>query len=203
LRRHDGVYRWFLFRANPLRDESGAIVKWYGVSTDIEDRKRAEQERRRSEARKTAILDSALDCIVTIDHEGCITEFNPAAERTFGYRRDEVVGRQLAEVIVPPALRERHRQGLARYLTMGESRVLGRRIEMAAMRADGSEFAAELAITRIPLDGPPSFTGYLRDITERKRADEELRRSEERLFKPFNQTALLDALNAALRTREP
>jgi PAS domain S-box-containing protein len=178
LRRHDGAYRWFLFRANPLRDESGAIVKWYGVSTDIEDRKRAEQEGRRSEARKTAILDSALDCIVTIDHEGCITEFNPAAERTFGYRRDEVVGRQLAEVIVPPALRERHRQGLARYLTTGESRVLGRRIEMAAMRADGSEFPAELAITRIPLDGPPSFTGYLRDITERKRAEEELRRSE-------------------------
>jgi len=111
LRRHDGAYRWFLFRANPLRDESGAIVKWYGVSTDIEDRKRAEQEGRRSEARKTAILDSALDCIVTIDHEGCITEFNPAAERTFGYRRDEVVGRKLADVIVPPALREPHRRG--------------------------------------------------------------------------------------------
>jgi signal transduction histidine kinase len=84
----------------------------------------------------------------------------------------------LAEVIVPPALRERHRQGLARYLTTGESRVLGRRIEMAAMRADGSEFPAELAITRIPLDGGPSFTGYLRDITERKRAEAELRRSE-------------------------
>jgi len=178
LRRHDGAYRWFLFRANPLRDESGAIVKWYGVSTDIEDRKRAEQELRRSEARKTAILDSALDCIVTIDHEGCITEFNPAAERTFGYRRDEVVGRKLADVIVPPALREPHRQGLARYITTRESRVLGRRIEMAAMRADGSEFPVELAITRIPLDGPPSFTGYLRDITERNRAEQELRRSE-------------------------
>jgi PAS domain S-box-containing protein len=145
---------------------------------DIDERKRAEQELRRSEARKAAILDSALDCIVTIDHEGCITEFNPAAERTFGYPRHEVLGQQLADVIIPPALRERHRQGLARYLATGETRVLGRRIEMTAIRADGSEFPTELAITRIPLDGPPSFTGYLRDITERKRAEEELRRSE-------------------------
>jgi PAS domain S-box-containing protein len=115
---------------------------------------------------------------VTIDHEGCITEFNPAAERTFGYRRDEVLGQQLADVIIPPALRERHRQGFARYLATGEARVLGRRIEMTAVRADGSEFPTELAITRIPLDGPPSFTGYLRDITERKQAEEKLRRSE-------------------------
>jgi PAS domain S-box-containing protein len=178
LRRHDGEYRWFLLRVDPLRNDSGAIVKWYGVNTDIEDRKRAEEELRRSEARKAAILDSALDCIVTIDHEGCITEFNHAAERAFGYRRDEVLGQQLADVIVPPALRQRHRQGFARYLTTGETRVLGRRIEMTALRADGSEFPAELAITRIPLDGPPSFTGYLREITERKRAEEKLRRSE-------------------------
>ena len=123
-------------------------------------------------------MDSALDCIVTIDHEGCITEFNPAAERTFGHRRDEVLGRQLADIIIPPALRERHRQGFARYLATGEARVLGQRIEMTAVRADGSEFPAELAITRIPLDGPPSFTGYMRDITERKQSEEELRRSE-------------------------
>ena len=177
-RRFDGVYRWFQSRGFPLRDTNGHIVRWYNLLIDIDERKRAEEELRRSEARKAAILDSALDCIVTIDHEGCITEFNPAAERTFGYRRDEVLGQQLADVIIPPALRERHRQGFARYLATGEARVLGRRIEMTAVRADGSEFPVELAITRIPLDGPPSFTGYLRDITERKRAEEELRRSE-------------------------
>ena len=177
-RRFDGVYRWFQSRGFPLRDANGHVVRWYNLLIDIDERKRAEQELRRSEARKAAILDSALDCIVTIDHEGCITEFNPAAERTFGYRRDEVLGQQLADVIIPPALRERHRQGFARYLATGEARVLGRRIEMTAVRADGSEFPAELAITRIPLDGPPSFTGYLRDITERKQAEEELRRSE-------------------------
>jgi len=160
-------------------------VEYIAAAMDITERKRAQEELRRSEAflagseaRKAAILDSALDCIVTIDHEGCIVEFNPAAERTFGYRRDQVVGEHLAEVIIPPSLRENHRRGLARYLATGEARVLGRRIETMARRADGSEFPCELAITRIPLDGPPSFTGYLRDITERKQAEEKLRRSE-------------------------
>ncbi len=137
-----------------------------------------ERELKRSEVRKAAILESALDCIVTIDHEGCITEFNPAAEQTFGYRRDEVVGKHLADVIIPRSFREKHREGFARYLATGEARVLGKRIEMTAVRADGSEFPVELAITRIPMEGPPSFTGYLRDITERKRAEQELRRSE-------------------------
>lgn len=165
MRRFDGEYRWFLFRASPLRDDAGKIVRWYGTNTDIDDRKRAEEELRRGEARKTAILDSALDCIVTIDHEGSITEFNPAAERTFGYRRDQVVGKHLADTIIPPALREQHRRGLARYLATGEARVLGKRVEMTAVRADGSEFPVELAITRIQSDGPASFTGYLRDIT--------------------------------------
>src|SRR5919106_4987992 len=177
-RRFDGVYRWFQSRGFPLRDPNGQIVRWYNLLIDIDERKRAEEELRLSEARKAAILDSALECIVTIDQEGCITEFNPAAERTFGYRRDEVLGRQLADVIIPPALRGRHRQGFARYLATGEARVLGQRIEMTAVRADGSEFPAELAITRIRLDGPPSFTGFLRDITERKQSEEELRRSE-------------------------
>ncbi|MGA9964299.1 MAG: PAS domain S-box protein [Terriglobales bacterium] len=137
-----------------------------------------ERELKRSEVRKAAIVDSALDCIVTIDHEGCITEFNPPAEHTFGYRRHEVLGKHLADVIIPPSLREKHRQGFARYLATGEARVLGKRLEMTAVRADGSEFPVELAIARIPLEGPPSFTGYLRDITERKRAEQALRRSE-------------------------
>ena len=136
-----------------------------------------------SEARKAAILDSALDSIITIDHEGCITEFNRAAERTFGYRCQDVMGRRLGDIIVPPSLREQHRLGLARYLGTGEARVIGRRIEMRAMRADGSEFPVELTVTRIVSDGPPSFTGYLRDITDRTISEENLRRSEAYLAK--------------------
>jgi len=137
-----------------------------------------ERELKRSEIRKAAIVDSALDCIVTIDHEGYITEFNPAAEHAFGYPREEVLGKHLADVIIPPSLREKHQQGFARYLATGEAQVLGKRIEMTAVRADGSEFPIELAVTRIPLEGAPSFTGHLRDITERKRAEQELRRSQ-------------------------
>ena len=145
----------------------------------VDERLRQEErELTSSEARKAAILDSVLDCIVTIDHQGRITEFNPAAESTFGYRRDEVLGRYMSDVMVPSSLRKTHAQGFARYLATGEARVLGRRVEMTALRADGSEFPVELAITRVALDGPPLFTGYLRDITERKQAEAKLRRSE-------------------------
>ncbi|MFZ0478089.1 MAG: PAS domain S-box protein [Terriglobales bacterium] len=168
----------------------------------VEEKLRQEErELKRSEVRKAAILDSALDCIVTIDHEGRITEFNPAAEHTFGYRRDEVLRKHLADVIIPPSLREKHRQGFARYLATGEARVLGRRLEMTAVRADGSEILVEIAITRIPLDGPPSFTGYLRDITEHKRNESALRgahaqvaRSEERWRSVFENSAIGVAL---------
>ena len=160
-----------------------------------------ESELKRTEVRKAAILDSALDCIVTIDDQGRITEFNPAAEKTFGYRRGEVLGRHMADVIIPPSLREMHRQGFARHLATGESRVLGRRIELTAVRADSSEFPVELAITRIPLDGPPSFTGFLRDITEHKRNEDALRdahlqvaRSEERWRSVFENSAIGVAL---------
>lgn len=145
---------------------------------EIAERKRTEQELRQSEVRNSAIVESALDCIVTIDHAGHITEFNPAASRTFGYRREEVVGKLLADVIIPPSLREKHRLGLERYLTTGGSLLLGKHVEMMAVRADGGEFPVELAITRVPLDGPPSFTGHLRDITARKKADHNLRVSE-------------------------
>jgi PAS domain S-box-containing protein len=151
------------------------------LKKEVAERKRTEDELTKSQARKAAILDSALDCIVTIDHNGCITEFNPAAEHTFGYRRDEVMGMHLADIIIPPSLREQHRSGLARYLALGEPRVIGRRLEMTAVHADGREFPVELAITRIPLEGPPSFTGFLRDITERKRTELKLRESEFKL----------------------
>lgn len=124
-----------------------------------------------SEARKSAMLETALDCIISMDHEGKIIEFNPAAETTFGYCRSDVVGKEMAEVIIPPAFREAHRRGLKHYLVPGESSVMGMRIEVIGMRSDHSEFPVELAITRIPIIDPPLFTGFLRDITERKRIE--------------------------------
>jgi PAS domain S-box-containing protein len=126
---------------------------------------------RASEARKGAILDSALDGIISIDHEGKILEFNPPAERMFGHARAQVLGRDMAELIVPPSLREKHRRGLAHFLATGQGPVLGKRLELTAMRADGAEFPVELSITRIGLEDPATFTGFVRDITERKREE--------------------------------
>jgi PAS domain S-box-containing protein len=110
-----------------------------------------------------------------------VVEFNPAAERTFGYRSEDAIGREMAELIVPPDLRESHRRGLARVLAGGEPRVLDKRFEIEAVRADGTRFPVELAIARIDVPGPPVFTGYLRDITERRRAETELRESRARV----------------------
>ncbi|MGC2448051.1 MAG: PAS domain S-box protein, partial [Candidatus Sulfotelmatobacter sp.] len=160
-----------------------------------------EQELKRSEVHKAAILDSSPDCVIAIDHEGRITEFNPSAEQTFGHRRGDVLGWHLADVIIPPSLREKHRLGFARYLATGDSKVLGRRLEMTALCADGREIPVELTITRIPQDGPPAFTGHLRDITQRKRSEDALRaahaqivRSEERWRSVFENSAVGVAL---------
>ncbi|MGA8270395.1 MAG: PAS domain S-box protein, partial [Candidatus Sulfotelmatobacter sp.] len=160
-----------------------------------------EQELKRAEMHKAAILDSSPDAVVAIDHEGRITEFNPAAEQAFGHVRKDVLGRLLADVIIPASLREKHRTGFARYLSTGDSRVLGRRLEMTALCADAREIPVELIITRIPQDGPPAFTGHLRDISERKRSEEALRaahaevvRSEEMWRSVFENSAIGVAL---------
>jgi PAS domain S-box-containing protein len=144
------------------------------------ERRRAEAALRTSEARKTAILDTALDSIITCDREGRALEFNPAAEKMFGFHRDEVLGRDMAEIFIPVHLRERHRLGMAKYLATGEGPILNRRIEMPALHADGHEFPVELAVIRIPGQEPPLFTAYVRDITERKRAEQALREADSR-----------------------
>ncbi|MFN2609995.1 MAG: SpoIIE family protein phosphatase [Actinomycetota bacterium] len=132
---------------------------------------KAEEATRISEARKSAILRSAMDAIVTIDAEGRITEFNPAAESTFGFTRDQVIGKTLEETLVPLDLRARHRAGLRRAVS-GHNKIIGQRMEMPAMRKDGSQILVELSITRVESDGPTSFTGYLRDITEKRKVED-------------------------------
>lgn len=141
----------------------------------------AEQEKgRESESRRAAILETALDSIICIDHESRIVEFNPAAERTFGYRKAEVLGVAMPELIMPERYRDQYYRGLALYLESGESPVLGKRVEMTALRADGSEFPAELSIVSHGGRGVTMFTAYLRDITERKTTETELRAAIER-----------------------
>jgi PAS domain S-box-containing protein len=137
---------------------------------------------RDSEAGKSGAFKAALDCIISIDHAGKITEFNPAAERTFGYRRQDVLGRELATLLIPTADRQRHRDGLARYLETGDGPILDRRVELTALRADGMEFPIEMSVSMISTAGPPVFTAFLRDISARKLAEAQIRRSQETFF---------------------
>ena len=140
------------------------------------ERCRAQQAVRASDARKTAILNAAFDCIITMDHQGDVVEVNRATERTFGYRADEMIGRELAELIVPPALRDAHRRGVERYLEHRGDAVAYHPLELDGMRADGSEFPVEVVITRADLPGPPLFCGYLRDVTEAQARERDQRR---------------------------
>jgi PAS domain S-box-containing protein len=165
----------------PLLNGNGTIIGAVGAALDITERKGAELALRRSEARKDAVLRTALDAIITMDHDGAVVEFNPAAEQMFGFSRKEALGRSLVDLIVPERLRGAHSDGLSRLLRTGEQRLVGRRIESFALRRDGTEFPVEIAITRISIDGPPTFTGHIRDLTERNAAEDRLREREEQL----------------------
>src|SRR5260221_7754740 len=164
----------FDLRISPLSDRRGSLTGRLIVLRDITERKQAEQAVRASEARKGVILQTALDAIVSIDQQSRIIEFNPAAEKMFGYKREEVLGQDMANLLVPASLREQHYSGVAHYLQTGKGPLIGKRVEVTATRADGTEFPVDLALADIPLAGPPVFTGYIRDITERKQAMEAL-----------------------------
>ena len=124
--------------------------------------------------RLSAYLEAAIDCVIVADASGRIVEFNPAAERTFGYSRKEALGRTMAELIVPPSLRERHIAAFARFVETREGSMLGRRVELTGMRADGSEFPVELALSQVEAE-PVLICGALRDISASKQAENHLR----------------------------
>jgi PAS domain S-box-containing protein len=177
-----GVIEFFTGEPRELDAELLATMATLGdqIGQAVERRRDAEALRAK-EARHKAMLDAALDCVVTMDDKGRVVDFNPAAERTFGYKAGDAVGRDMAELIIPAELRERHRRGLARYLASQRPVLLDRRLEITGVRADGATFPVELTITRIGVAGPPTFTGYLRDITERKAAEAELKASRARI----------------------
>ncbi len=140
---------------------------------EIEEKKTAEAALRRLEAFESAVLGASLDAIITMDQSGKVVEWNKAAERIFGYSADAAVGREMAGLIIPERLGAAHRAGLVRHLATGHDAVMRRLIELPARRADGTEILTEVFITRIDSDGTPLFTGFLRDITERKKIETE------------------------------
>jgi PAS domain S-box-containing protein len=185
LRSARGVLGVVEFYTGETRELDGELLTTMATLGDqigqAVERRRDAEHLRAARTRHQAMLDVALDCVITIDDSGRVLEFNPAAERTFGYSAAEAVGRELAELIVPPELRQRHRDGLARYRETKVPAVLDRRLELTGMRADGSTFPVELTITRIDLPDEAGFAGYVRDITDRKEAEAELRASRARI----------------------
>jgi PAS domain S-box-containing protein len=166
---------------SPILDESGKIIGFLAVHQDITERKQAEEAIRESDARTRLILETAIDAFISIDSQSGITEWNPQAAQIFGWTRQEAVGRNLADLIIPETYRDSHRRGVKHYLATGEGPVLNQRIEITGLHRDGHLFPIELAITSIPSADNPTFTAFIRDITERKRAEEAIRRQNEYL----------------------
>lgn len=128
------------------------------------------------ERRYRSIVQSALDGIITIDHCSRITEFNPAAEVIFGYCRDEVIGRDLGETIIPPEMRQAHREGVQRHLHSRQAPRLGMRLQLMALKADGTLFPIELTVTRVEDGEQAQFTAFIRDLTRQRRVEEQASR---------------------------
>lgn len=160
---------------SPVKNAKGETIGMQGMFWNVTDRHRAEKALEESEARARAIFESTLDCIIMADENGKIVEFNPAAERTFGWSRESALGQDFQELLFPKPQQERPKQNLKRYIqTQEEGSLLGRRVESLAVRKDGEEFIAEMSIQPNQLDSRPVFMIFLRDITEQKEAESAL-----------------------------
>ncbi len=137
-------------------------------------RNQAEKALLSNDRKLRAVINGALDGIVTIDATGAVVEFNPAAERIFGYSKNEVMGKSLSEIIIPPSLRKAHETKHQEFVLTGKKNIFDRRIELTAMRADGTEFPVELTLTSVGGDGISLVTGFIRDISIQKKAQLEV-----------------------------
>jgi len=177
--RKDGSEVWariFVSRIDHLGGEPYALL----LAQDITAHRRAEQALRDSEERARLIIDQAYDAFIAMDASGMIIDWNRQAEATFGWSRGEVLGRSLAETIVPPQHREAHKRGLEHFLATGKGRLVNKRTEITALHRDGHEFPVELTLSPLRLGQTYIFNSFIHDISERKRVEAALRESEER-----------------------
>ena len=196
--RRDGRIVWALLSRSLIRGSAGEPTAFISQVVDITDRRRVEARVREQEEETRRIIDTAQEAFVGMDAEGRIIEWNRRAERTFGWSRDEALGRPLAQTIIPEQHRDDHRRGLERFLRTGEANVLGRRLEYTALRRDGTEFPVELSIWAVPSGGGVRFHALVHDIADRKNAEQVLRRQKEELAALHETTlGLLNRLDAS------
>jgi PAS domain S-box-containing protein len=184
-RRADGVYRWLQVRALAVRGAEDNILGWYVLLTDIDDRKHAEDELKRSEAGHRVVVETANDAVISINESGVIILANPAAKRVLGYEPADLIGKPLT-MLMPEAGRVLHEAGFRRYLETGQKRVNWQGVEFSVLRANGKEFPAEVSFGEMTSAGQKIFTGFIRDISEKKRAEEIIRSSEQNLSLTIN-----------------
>jgi PAS domain S-box-containing protein len=162
---------------------------------------RPDQKRDVSSEWLLALVESALDGVITMDDKGRIIAFNPAAEKIFGYQKDKVIGRLVSDMLIPPPLRKAHEKGLARFLKSGEEKIIGRRVEVDAMRADQSVFRAEMGVISVGAENSPVFIAYIRDISQQKKAEKEQRQYALNIKKTLVQTIL--SISRIIEIRDP
>ncbi len=187
LRGKDGKYRWFLSRAIPIRDAEGKVSRWFGTNTDISERREAERYLAQTEDRYRGLLEAAPDAMVVVNPGGEIVLLNVQAEKQFGYRRDELLGQQIKNII-PEGFAERLIADALRSSADALAQQIGTGIELMGRRKDGTEFPIEIMLSPLKSADGILVTAAIRDITIRKKGEvnllrkvEELKRSNEEL----------------------
>ncbi|KFI23905.1 PAS domain S-box protein [Nitrosococcus oceani] len=197
-RKKSGELYWALETITALRDGEGNPTHFLAIQEDITERKRVEAALRESEAQTRLIIENALDAIVLISANDSITDWNPQAEKTFGWKREEVLGLSLAETIIPPRHREAHWQGLRRFLNTGKGPILGKRVELSALHRDGHEFPVELTVLPLKVRNSYVFSGFLRDLTQQKETEEAIRQARVKLAVAQNEMRIAQQIQESL-----
>jgi PAS domain S-box-containing protein len=182
----------------PYREKGcGPMLGAIAIARDLTELKQhaqelAEQAQRQAErdALHKAVVDTSLDCIIIVDGEGRVVDFNPASEKLFGYSRQDALGREISALIIPEKYRDAHHQGMARYLSSGLSRVIGRRVELEALGKDGQLVPVELSLADVSVGDQRLFTAHIRDLTASKAAQFEIERQRDALYQKEKLAAL-------------